>query len=50
MAKITTIGERAEDVFIVCNSQGKALTQEQQVLISKLIKSKIDQLEESTSV
>ncbi|MFT6269355.1 MAG: [protein-PII] uridylyltransferase [Alphaproteobacteria bacterium] len=50
MAKITTIGERAEDVFIVCNSDSKALTQEQQVLVRKLITSKIDQPEENTAV
>ena len=43
MAKITTIGERAEDVFIVSNSEGKALTQEQQVTIQKQIKLKLDQ-------
>lgn len=43
MAKITTIGERAEDVFIVSNSEGKALTQEQQVLVKNLIISKLDQ-------
>jgi [protein-PII] uridylyltransferase len=45
MAKITTIGERAEDVFIVSNSEGKALTQEQQVTIRKLIMRKLDQTE-----
>lgn len=45
MAKITTIGERAEDIFIVSNSDGKALTQEQQVHISKLIKNKLDEPE-----
>ena len=45
MAKIATIGERAEDVFIVCNSEGKALTQEQQVLVKRLIKSKLDEPE-----
>lgn len=49
MAKIATIGERAEDIFIVSNSEGKALTQEQQVLISKMIKSKLDQAEESSA-
>jgi [protein-PII] uridylyltransferase len=45
MAKISTIGERAEDIFIVSNSEGKALTQEQQVQISKLITQKLDQVE-----
>lgn len=43
MAKITTIGERAEDVFIVSNNEGKALTQEQQVEIRKQLKLKTDQ-------
>jgi [protein-PII] uridylyltransferase len=47
MAKITTIGERAEDVFIVSNSEGNALTQEQQVLVRNLIKSEIDQYDEN---
>ncbi len=50
MAKITTIGERAEDVFIVCNELGKALTQEQQVLIQKQIKLKLDQPEVNTAI
>ena len=49
MAKITTIGERAEDVFIVCNSEGKALTQEQQVQIRKLIMQKLDDNETITA-
>jgi [protein-PII] uridylyltransferase len=49
MAKITTIGERAEDVFIVCNKDGMALTQEQQVLVSKLIKQKVDQHDANTA-
>lgn len=49
MAKISTIGERAEDIFIVCNDEGMALTQEQQVQISKLIKQKLDQAEESVT-
>jgi [protein-PII] uridylyltransferase len=50
MAKIATIGERAEDVFIVCNSEGKALTQEQQVLVKRLIKNKLDKPETLTQV
>ncbi|MFT5282889.1 MAG: [protein-PII] uridylyltransferase [Kangiellaceae bacterium] len=49
MAKITTIGERAEDVFIVCNSHGKALTQEQQVLVRRLITTKLDQPEANSA-
>jgi len=36
-AKITTFGEKAEDVFIVANREGKALTeQEQEILTTKL--------------
>lgn len=50
MAKITTIGERAEDVFLVCNDQGKALTQEQQVLVQKQLKLKLDQPEVNTAI
>jgi [protein-PII] uridylyltransferase len=50
MAKIATIGERAEDVFIVCNSDGKALTQEQQVLLKKQIFIKLDQPEVNTAL
>lgn len=43
MAKITTIGERAEDVFKVCNQQGLALTQDQQVLVRNKLIEKLDQ-------
>lgn len=50
MAKICTIGERAEDVFIVCNDEGKALTQEQQVLLRKQITLKLDQPEVNTAI
>ncbi|MFC4700031.1 [protein-PII] uridylyltransferase [Glaciecola siphonariae] len=50
MAKIATIGERAEDVFIVCNDQGKALTQAQQVLLKKQIIMKLDQPEVNTAL
>ena len=42
MAKITTIGERAEDLFIICNDQGKALTTEQQVLLKKRLAEALD--------
>jgi [protein-PII] uridylyltransferase len=50
MAKIATIGERAEDVFIVCNCDGKALTQEQQVLLKKQLIIKLDQPEVNTAI
>ena len=50
MAKITTIGERAEDVFIVCNSESKALTQEQQVQIRRLIMQKLDDTNEASKM
>ncbi len=45
MAKISTIGERAEDVFIVSNEAGKALTQEQEITLKKQITLKLDQPE-----
>ncbi|AXR05668.1 [protein-PII] uridylyltransferase [Salinimonas sediminis] len=48
LAKIATIGERAEDVFIVTNDEGKALTQDQQVGLKKRILYKLDQLEDIT--
>ncbi|WP_416305675.1 [protein-PII] uridylyltransferase [Neptunicella sp. SCSIO 80796] len=35
MAKITTIGERAEDVFILSNAQGNALDNQQQLALKK---------------
>ena len=50
MAKIATIGERAEDIFIVCNEDGKALTQAQQVLLKKQLILKLDQPEVNTAI
>jgi [protein-PII] uridylyltransferase len=50
MAKIATIGERAEDIFIVCNEDGKALTQSQQVLLKKQLIMKLDQPEVNTAI
>jgi len=46
LAKIATIGERAEDIFIVSNDQGRALTPEQQVALKHRIHTKLDQLED----
>jgi [protein-PII] uridylyltransferase len=46
LAKIATIGERAEDVFIVSNEHGKALTPEEQTTLKKRILFKLDQLED----
>ncbi len=46
LAKIATIGERAEDIFIVSNEDGAALTQEQQIALKKQILFKLDQLED----
>ncbi|MFC3121912.1 [protein-PII] uridylyltransferase [Agaribacter flavus] len=50
MAKITTIGERAEDVFIITNADGQALTHEQKVLLRKQLKIKLDQPEVNTAI
>ncbi|ALS97758.1 [protein-PII] uridylyltransferase [Lacimicrobium alkaliphilum] len=47
MAKITTIGERAEDLFILTNSQGEALTNEQQVTLKKQLMSILNQQTQS---
>ncbi|RDV24433.1 [protein-PII] uridylyltransferase [Alteromonas aestuariivivens] len=46
LAKIATIGERAEDIFIVSNEAGKALNHEQQVALKSQILFKLDQLED----
>lgn len=37
MAKITTIGERAEDFFVICNADGHALDSQQQIDLKKQI-------------
>lgn len=50
MAKITTIGERAEDVFIISNADGETLTQEQKILLRKQLKIKLDQPEVNTAI
>jgi len=36
-AKITTIGERAEDLFILSNGEGKCLSNEQQVELKRKV-------------
>ncbi|GAL07649.1 [protein-PII] uridylyltransferase [Photobacterium aphoticum] len=41
-AKITTIGERAEDFFIVTNSTGEQLNEEQQVQLREALISRLD--------
>ncbi|MDO6710077.1 [protein-PII] uridylyltransferase [Aliiglaciecola sp. 2_MG-2023] len=43
MAKISTIGERAEDLFIIANEQDQALTTEQQVQLKKRLTQLLDQ-------
>jgi [protein-PII] uridylyltransferase len=48
LAKISTIGERAEDVFIVNNAEGKSLTPQEQVALKQQLKFKLDQLEDIT--
>jgi [protein-PII] uridylyltransferase len=42
MAKISTIGERAEDLFILTNADQAALTQDQQILLKTELKSALD--------
>ncbi|GAA0856007.1 [protein-PII] uridylyltransferase [Aliiglaciecola litoralis] len=43
MAKITTIGERAEDLFIIANQQEQCLTTEQQVQLKNRLTQLLDQ-------
>ncbi|MFQ3248817.1 MAG: [protein-PII] uridylyltransferase [Glaciecola sp.] len=50
LAKISTIGERAEDVFIISNDEGKALTQDQEVILRKQIILKLDQPEVNPAI
>jgi [protein-PII] uridylyltransferase len=44
MAKISTIGERAEDLFVISNSHGNALTTQQQVALQQNLTTKLDSL------
>ena len=46
LAKISTIGERAEDVFIVTNANGQALSPQEQVALKQQLKFKLEQLED----
>lgn len=48
LAKITTIGERAEDVFIVSNTDGLSLTPDEQLALKKQLTFKLEQLEDIT--
>ena len=50
LAKITTIGERAEDVFIVSNEEGKALSQDQEIILKKQLTLKLDQPEVNPAI
>lgn len=50
LAKISTIGERAEDVFIVSNEAGKALTQDQEITLKKQITLTLDQPEANLAI
>ena len=50
MAKISTIGERAEDLFIITNGQDQALTTDEQVELKKQLTQLLDQPEESGEV
>jgi [protein-PII] uridylyltransferase len=43
MAKISTIGERAEDLFIISNELNEQLTQEQQLLLKKRLSQTLDE-------
>ncbi len=45
LAKISTIGERAEDVFIVSDAYGRALSTEIQLALKKQIIKTLDQAE-----
>ena len=50
MAKISTIGERAEDLFIISNSEDKALSTDEQIDLKKQLTTLLDQPEESGEV
>lgn len=50
LAKISTIGERAEDVFIVSDEHNHALSSELQLALKKQISLTLDQLETDTAL
>ncbi|MBF7072266.1 [protein-PII] uridylyltransferase [Glaciecola sp. MH2013] len=50
LAKISTIGERAEDIFIVSNEDGKALTRDQEITLKKQLTLKLDQPEVNPAI
>jgi [protein-PII] uridylyltransferase len=50
LAKISTIGERAEDVFIVSDEHNHALSPELQLALKKQISLTLDQLETETAL
>lgn len=43
MAKITTIGERAEDTFIISNQSGDALTIDEEINLKKILLNTLDE-------
>ncbi|MFT4939223.1 MAG: [protein-PII] uridylyltransferase [Paraglaciecola sp.] len=43
MAKISTIGERAEDIFIISNERDEALSQDQQVELKRRLSQTLDE-------
>ncbi|MFT5675172.1 MAG: [protein-PII] uridylyltransferase [Paraglaciecola sp.] len=45
MAKISTIGERAEDLFIISNEQDEPLSQDQQVVLKRRLSQTLDETE-----
>lgn len=45
LAKVATIGERAEDVFFVCNEDGLPLSQDEQVRLKRQLIIKLEQPE-----
>lgn len=42
MAKITTIGERVEDLFVLCNEKGESLDHDRQIELKNRLKNMLD--------